>query len=75
MIDTTEIGGGSYPSPPEPKEKCYQFEFNATISGYGYVYAEDVEQAEELINSGEYDDIVDTWNMEIEEITKIEEGE
>ena len=73
MIDTTEIGGGSYPEPPEPKEKCYQFEFNATISGYGYVYAESFEQAEEKINSGDYDDIVDTWGMEIEEITKIEE--
>lgn len=57
----------------ETKEKCYQFYFNATISGYGYVYAESVKRAEELINSGGYDDIVDTWDMNIEEITKIEE--
>ena len=41
MIDTTEAGGGSYPSPEEEKMKCYQFAFNATISGYGIVYAED----------------------------------
>ena len=37
MIDTTEAGGGSYPSPEEEKMKCYQFEFNATVSGYGIV--------------------------------------
>ena len=73
MIDTRGLGAGSYPEPQEPKEKCYQFEFNATISGYGYVYAESVERAEELINSGSYDDIVDTYDMNIEEITKIEE--
>ena len=74
MIDTTEIGGGSYPEPPEPKEKCYWFKFNATTKGAGYVYAENYERAEELINSGEYE--VDyTYDMEIEEITKFEEGE
>ena len=73
MIDTRGLGAGSYPEPPESKEKCYQFEFNATISGYGYVYAESVEQAEEKINNGDYDEIMDTWGIEIEEITKIEE--
>lgn len=72
-IDTIEAGAGSYPEPPEPKEKCYKFEFNATISGYGYVYAENQEEAKELIDNGEYDDIVDTFDMEIEEITSIEE--
>ena len=73
MLDTREIGAGSYPEPQEPKEKCYQFEFNGTIGGYGYVYAESVEQAKEKINNGDYDEIMDTWGMEIEEITKIEE--
>lgn len=74
MIDTTEIGAGSYPEPPEPKEKCYWFKFIATSKGVGYVYAESYEQAEELINSGEYE--VDyTYDMNIEEITTIEEGE
>lgn len=73
MIDTKGLGAGSYPEQPESKKKCYQFDFNATIGGYGYVYAESVEQAEELINSGDYDDIMDTWDMEIQEITKIEE--
>lgn len=72
MIDTTEAGGGSYPS-PEEKMKCYQFEFNATISGYGIVYAEDEQKALIEAQQGNYDDILDTLNMNIEEITKIEE--
>ena len=72
MIDTEEYYGGTYYEPPEPKEKCYYFKFNATTKGYGYVYAENVERAEELIDSGQYE--VDyTYDMEIEEITKIEE--
>ena len=63
-----------YPDPPEPKIKCYQFEFNAKISGYGVVYAESEEEAKHLAENGEYDDIMDTYNMEIQEITGIEEG-
>ena len=62
MLDTTEAGGGSYPSPEEEKMKCYQFEFNGTISGYGIV-----------AEQGDYDEILDTWGMKIEEITKVEE--
>lgn len=73
MIDTTEIGAGSYPEPPEPKDKCYQFDFTATIRGYGYVYAENVDRAKELINNNDYDDIVDTWDLKIEEVNRIEE--
>lgn len=72
-IDTREAGAGSYPEPPEPKEKCYQFDFNASIKGYGYVYADDKEQAIELINSNDYDDIIEMFDMEIEEITRIRE--
>lgn len=62
-----------YPEPPESKEKMYKFEFEASIKGYGYVYAENEDEAKELINSNDYGDIVDTWDMEIQEITKIEE--
>lgn len=71
-VDTVEAGAGSYPEPPESKLKCYQFEFDATISGYGFVYAEDEEQAKGLIMRGEYDDIIDTWGMEITDVTDIE---
>lgn len=72
MIDTREVGGGSYPS-PEEKMKCYQFAFNGTISGYGIVYAEDEYSASLKAEQGDYDEILDTWGMKIEEITKVEE--
>ena len=56
------------------EEKSYQFEFEATICGYGVVYAENEEEAKEKILNEEYDDILDTWGMEIKEITKVEEN-
>lgn len=73
MIETS-LMVNDYPEPEEPKLKCYQFEFNARQSGYGVVYAKDIEEARELINNGDYDDIIDTWGFEIEEITNIEEN-
>ena len=72
-IDTLELGAGQNPVPDDLTEKCYQFEFNATISGYGIVYAEDEYSASLKAEQGDYDDILDTWGMKIEEITKIEE--
>lgn len=71
-VDTVEAGAGSYPEPPESKLKCFKFNFDAEISGYGIVYAEDEEQAKELIIRDEYDDIMDTWGMEITDVTDIE---
>ena len=71
-IDTTEVGAGSYPEPPESKLKCFKFNFDAEISGYGLVYAENEEQAKELIMRDEYDEIMDTWGMEITDVTDIE---
>lgn len=70
-METREYYGGTYPEAKE--EKCFKFEFKASINGYGYVYARDKEQAEEYILNGDYSDIVDTYDMEIEEIIKIEE--
>ena len=55
--------------------KTYQFEFIATENGYGVVCAENVEQAKEKILNGEYADIIDTWGLKIEEITRIEDEE
>lgn len=63
-----------YPEPEEPSVKLFDFSFNATIKGYGIVYASSLEEAKDLIEIGEYDDIIDTHDMEIQEITKIEEG-
>ena len=72
-LETQSLGAGSYPEEPEPKEKCYRFDFNAKISGYGIVYAEDEFSANLKASQGDYDDIVDTWGMEIEEITSVTE--
>lgn len=72
MIETS-LMVEDYPEQPEPKLKCYQFEFNAKQSGYGIVYAEDIEKARELINNNEYDDIIDNWGFELEEIIDIKE--
>lgn len=72
-VETIEAGAGSYPEPPEPQEKCYQFDFNASIRGYGVVYAKDEREAKEMAESGNYDDIIDAYDMQIEEITSIRE--
>lgn len=72
-VKTQEAGAGSYPEPPEEKIKCYQFDFNATICGYGIVYAKNEDEARELAENGDYSDIMDTYNLSIEEITNLRE--
>ena len=70
----TSLNVLDYPEPSEPQVKCYQFDFNATISGYGIIYASSLEEAKSLAEKGEYDDIMDTYDLEIQEITDVEEG-
>lgn len=72
-METKGLGAGSYPTPNESKEKCYIFDFNASLQGYGTVYAESQEKAIEKVLNNEYDEIIDTYDITIEEITKIEE--
>lgn len=73
MIKTVEAGAGSYPEPEETKEKCYQFDFKASCGGWGFVYAQNQEEAKEKIMDNEYDDIMEYYDYEIEEITRIKE--
>lgn len=54
-------------------EKSYQFDFRGTIGGYGLVTACSEEEARKKILSGEYDDIMDTWDMEITEVVDVKE--
>lgn len=59
-------------------KKVYQFDFIASIKGYGVVTASSKEEAIDLINNNDYDDIMDTFDMEIEDITNLvvtDEGE
>lgn len=72
-IETQGLGAGSYPEPEEPKEKCYQVEFNASISGIAIVYAEDEFSASLKVEQNDYDDIVDTFDMQIEEVVNVRE--
>lgn len=72
-LETKELGAGSYPELDDNKYKTYQFDFNATIKGYGVVNAKNKEQAIELINNNEYDDIIETFDMKIEDITNLKE--
>lgn len=55
--------------------KTYQFDFIATEGGYGIVCAETEDEARQKILNGDYEDIIDTWELEITEITNIEEVE
>lgn len=71
-MDTTELGAGQNPVPDE-EYRTYQFEFNGSHKGYGTVSARTYKEAQELIKKEEYDDIIETYAMKIEEITKIEE--
>lgn len=42
-------------------QKCYQFTRLATYTEFGYVYANDEEEALQKVRDDDYDDIVDTW--------------
>lgn len=55
------------------KNKEYQFFFTASIGGFGVLTAKDKEEALEKIKNNDYDDIIDTYDMTIEEITDIVE--
>ena len=55
-IDTTEAGGGSYPEPPEPTGKYYTFTCMCNTKARISVWAENLEEAEDFIKSGNYDE-------------------
>lgn len=54
-IDTVEAGAGSYPEPPENKEKCYRFKClcEVEIDCWG----KDVEDAKKCCNLTDYSDL------------------
>ena len=43
-------------------QKCYQFTRSATYTEFGYVYANDEEEALQKVRDDDYGDIVDTWS-------------
>jgi hypothetical protein len=72
MIETKGLGAGSYPEPKENEKKCFKFTFTATVEGYGMVYAKSRMEAISLIMNQEYDDIIDTYNLQIEDVNSLE---
>ena len=74
MIDTQELGAGTYPSAPEKKEyKCYRFKADISIKGEGYVYAKNEEEAKKLIYLGSWDELERKSIENVEEIEEINE--
>ncbi len=72
MLDTTELGAGSYPQERETEYKCFKVKV-ATSSEIEYiVYAINEDEVEHLIMSGNWDDI-ESQKTKIEEILNIEE--
>lgn len=59
-------------TPPEPKEKCYKFKATAYVTIEGYVWAKSRDEARDLINDLEYEEI-EKYNVdEINDINEIE---
>jgi len=72
MLDTTELGAGSYPEPSEPDYKCYKVKVAVSSEIEYIIYACDENEAKRLIMNGYWDD-VDTEKKKIEEILNIKE--
>lgn len=74
MIDTQGLGAGSYPQAPEEECNCYFFIAETSSTIKGYVYASSTEEAEELIEKGEYEEI-EYREEKVEEVENIEKVE
>lgn len=59
--------------PQESKLKCYKFKGVATCIIEGYVWAENAQEAEELANTGGYEEIDSTVIDEVIEINEVKE--
>lgn len=50
------LGAGSYPEPPEPKDKCYVITCSCSAKGEFVVYAENADEAKERLRNSEYEE-------------------
>lgn len=73
--DNDSFGGGFYPEPPESETKCFVFTAKAICNVSGYVWAKNEEEALDLIEHNNYDDIDDTELIKIKYVEEIEEYE
>lgn len=73
-MDTTGLGAGSYPQAPEENEyKCYKFTTEVSAKMNGFIYAHSEEEAKELIECGQNDDIDDFYDIKTENILSTSE--
>lgn len=74
MIDTQEVGAGSYPSAPEDTEyKCYRFKALITEEIEGYIYIKKDEDVREMIQCKKWEEIDSSRVIEVEEIVEVKE--
>ncbi len=72
MVDTTEVGAGSYPSAPETEYKCYRVKVATSNEIECIIYAQSEEDAMKGASSGEWEDI-ETEKIKVEEVLEIKE--
>ncbi len=74
MIETKGLGAGSYPSPPEPKEKVFEVTVEGSFKGKIIVYTKDFCEASFKIQQKDYDeDEFSLLDYEIEDINDVKE--
>lgn len=74
MIDTKEIGAGSYPESLKDYDiKCFTFEIELSSRVKGCIYARDEEEARELIMEGKNDDVFEVIDERVENIVRVVE--
>ena len=73
MIETVELGAGSYPEAPEPEYKCYEFKATMYSKVKGTVWAKNEREALEEIHKIKEEDIDDIYDIEIDNVEEINE--
>lgn len=73
-METKEYYGGTYPEPPESKEKQYLVQVKCSCLGHFFVYAKNEEEAKKKIENIGLEECNDRFfsNYEIEDIVKWE---
>ena len=74
-METMGLGAGSYPEPPEPKEKCYMLTCECSQTVEFTIWAKDYSEAEIRVMCGDYDVKNEISDLKIEEILNYEVDE
>lgn len=72
-FETIEAGAGSYPEPPESEYKCFNFKAVVACEVEGYVWAKDESEAQDLIMSGQWEELTNQTVEQVMDIDGLEE--